>query len=382
MKKCLGARRCGRKMRLVDSVILVFCSMFSLDSLAMAADPAAIKQIMAPIKLFFVSPDGNDDNAGYTSQHPLKTINHALQKARAGDTVFLLPGTYEQDIETVRSGNARYPIRITGTREAIVQGAGKSYVIDIRHSHVELSNFTVDGKNGPGDKLEHYRDKLVYIKGQKGIGISNVRLFGMKLQNAYGECVRIKYMATNNEVAHNHIQHCGLRDYVFNRGKHNGEAIYIGTAPEQILEDVNPSKQIDQSNGNWIHHNYISPYGSECVDIKEGSRQNIVEYNICTNQKDKNVGGISIRGNDNTIRYNTVFSNKGAGIRLGGDTEVDGINNRVYGNYLHDNAAGGLKIIRSPQKKVCSNTIITLPGQKKVRTKNIPISGFLKACED
>jgi len=369
-------------MRLLYSVILLFGSMFSLDSLAMAADSAAIKQIIAPIKLFFVSPNGNDGNDGFTSQYPLKTINHALKKARAGDTVFLLPGTYEQDIETVRSGSTRYPIRITGTREATVQGAGKSYVIDIRHSYVELSNFTVDGKNGPGDKLEHYRDKLVYIKGQKDIGISNVRLFGMKLQNAYGECVRIKYMATNNEVAHNHIQNCGLRDYVFNRGKHNGEAIYIGTAPEQILEDVNPSKQIDQSNGNWIHHNYISPYGSECVDIKEGSRQNLVEYNICTNQKDKNVGGISIRGNDNTIRYNTVFSNKGAGIRLGGDTEVDGINNMVYGNYLHDNAAGGLKIIRSPQKKVCSNTIIALPGQKKVRTKNIPISGFLKVCED
>ena len=337
---------------------------------------------MTAIKLIFVSPEGDDGNDGLTSQRPLKTINYALQQAWAGDTVFLLPGIYDQDVETVRGGHDLQPIRITGTREAIVRGAGKSYVIDVHHSHIELSNFTVDGKNGFGDKLEHYRDKLVYIKGKETLGISHVRLLGMRLQNAYGECVRIKYMATNNEVAYSHIQNCGLRDYVFNRGKHNGEGIYIGTAPEQILEDVNPTREIDQSNGNWIHHNYISPHGSECVDIKEGSRQNIVEHNICTGQKDKNVGGVSVRGNNNIIRYNTIFSNVGAGVRLGGDTGADGINNTVYGNYLYDNEGGGLKIIRLPQKKVCGNTIIALPGQKMVRTKNTPKSDFLKACDE
>jgi len=152
--------------------------------------------------------------------------------------------------------------------------------------------------------------------------------------------------------------------------------------PSKILEDVNPTREADQSNNNWIHHNYISPHGSECVDIKESSRQNIVEHNICTGQKDKNVGGISVRGNNNIIRYNTIFANVGAGVRLGGDTEADGINNTVYGNYLYDNEGGGLKIIRLPQKKVCGNTIIALPGQKMVRTKNTPKADFLKACDE
>jgi len=385
VKKYLVARYCGRKMRLMYSLIFFANLVFAVGHpLLVAAESFTLKEELAvtAMKVFFVSPGGDDSNDGLTARHPLKTINHALQQAQAGDTVFLLPGIYEQDIETVRNGNALHSIRITGTHEAVVHGAGKSHVIDIHHSHIELSNFTVDGKNGPGDKLEHYRDKLIYIKGRKNLGVNNVRLFGMKLQNAYGECIRIKYMATNNEVAYSNIQNCGLRDYVFNRGKHNGEAIYIGTAPEQIIEGVNPTKETDQSNENWVHHNYISPQGSECVDIKEGSQRNIIEYNICTGQSDKNVGGISVRGNDNIIRYNTVFSNKGAGVRLGGDTEIDGINNAVYGNYLHDNAGGGLKIIRAPQKKICGNTIIALSGQKIIRTKNIPASGFLKACDD
>ncbi len=376
--------RGSQKMRQVYRLIFLGCTVLNMNNLTMAESAYSLpkSQITSSVKLFFVSPDGDDKNNGHTSHHPLKTINLALQKAQAGDTVFLLPGTYIQDIATVRNGNAMHPIRITGNHEAIVHGAGKSHMIDINHSYIELSNFTVDGKIGAGNKLEDYRDKLVYIKGKKDLGVGNVSILGMKLQNAYGECVRIKYMATNNEIANNKIQNCGLRDYVYNRGKHNGEAIYIGTAPEQISEGVNPTKEIDQSNGNWIHHNYISPHGSECIDIKEGSSKNIIEYNTCTNQKDDNVGGISVRGNDNTIRYNIIFSNKGAGIRLGGDTKSDGINNTVYGNFIYDNAAGGLKIIRSPQKKVCGNTVITRPGQKKVRTKGIPASEFLKACGD
>ena len=365
----------NHSIKLLGSLALLTYAALGIDDLAAAA-PAA-----PPIKTFFVSPNGSNNNTGSTEKTPLETINYALKLAKPGDTVFLLPGNYLQDVITVRSGEPNKSIRITGSHHAIVRGAGNDYVFDVRHSHININNFVVDGKVGKGNKLEHYRDKLIYIKGQTKSGVSGIKIQGMQLQNAYGECVRIKHFARKNELSHNNIQHCGLRDYRFNRGKHNGEAIYIGTAPEQILEGVNPSNKIDQSNDNWVHHNYISPWGSECVDIKEGSSRNTIEHNICTNQRDENVGGISVRGNDNTIRYNTIFANKGAGIRLGGDTKSDGTLNHVYGNYLHNNEGGGLKIIRTPQGKICGNTILTLPGQKKIRGNGLESSNFLKQCD-
>ena len=99
-------------------------------------------------------------------------------------------------------------------------------------------------------------------------------------------------------------------------------------------------------------------------------------------EKDLNVGGISIRGNNNTIRYNHVASNLGAGIRLGGDTDLDGINNEVYGNYLNNNQNGGLKIMRQPQGPICDNTIVTLKGQKSIRVgKNMDKTLYTNTCE-
>ncbi len=329
---------------------------------------------------FFVHIDGNDRAAGSSPARPLKTIQKALEKAYPGDTVVLLPGIYYQDFQSVRAGTQYAPIRIVGRPGTIVKGAGKTYVISLRHSFMELHNFTVDGlidKNGNAG----YRKKLVYIKGLKNIGIQGVRLLDMELKNAEDECLRLKYQAHDNEIAHSWIANCGQRDFRMGGGGHNGEAIYIGTAPEQIAKDVNPDREIDHSDRNWIHHNVIHSQGSECVDIKEGSRYNLIEYNLCTQQKDTNVAGISVRGNENIIRYNQVYNNLGAGIRLGGDTPSDGLDNEVYGNYLYNNESGGFKIVRLPQRKICGNTIIVKSKQKTIRlSEKVDPQQFLQPC--
>ncbi len=321
--------------------------------------------------VYFVSPLGSDENDGSTHETPLKTIQHALDMAQAGETIILLKGEYFEDLKSVRSGKPTSPIRIKGLSGSVLKGKKRARIFEINHSYIELSNFSINGKLSDGNNVDDFRDKLVYIIGLKNIGVTGVKLLGMDLQYAKGECVRIKYLASNNEVAYSNIQHCGVRDFVFERGKHNGESIYIGTAPEQIVEGKNPTKVVDTSNNNWIHDNIIESFGSECVDVKEGSHSNLIENNLCTQQVDPNVGGISIRGNSNTIRNNIVFTNQGAGVRLGGDTSSDGINNIVYGNYISNNTQGALKLMSDVhQNSICGNQIIVVNEQKKVRTKN------------
>lgn len=61
-----------------------------------------------------------------------------------------------------------------------------------------------------------------------------------------------------------------------------------------------------------MHHNDIDTQGNECVEAKEGSAHNIIEYNIRTGQKDPNSGGIVSRGKANIIRYNEIYANAGA----------------------------------------------------------------------
>ena len=58
----------------------------------------------------------------------------------------------------------------------------------------------------------------------------------------------------------------------------------------------------DNCNGNWVADNTIATYGNECVEVKEGSSNNIVEYNTCSNQEDDESGCFCSRGDENVFR--------------------------------------------------------------------------------
>lgn len=284
------------------------------------------------------------------------SIQRAIDQAEPGDVVELMPGTYLQDVVTKRPGQPSKPIIIKGSRGAVVKGSGAARIFEINHSYITLDGFTIDGLIGSPSNKSNFRDKLVYVIGKTPLTpITGVRIINMELKNSGGECLRFRYFAQGNEVANSRITNCGAFDFVFGDGGKNGEAVYIGTAPEQTDDKKNPTSDPDRSNGNWIHNNYIDTQGNECVDIKEGSSGNITEYNVCTGQKDKESGGFDSRGDENVFRFNEIYGNIGAGVRLGGDNETDGVNNHVYQNVIKDNLGGGIKIQRLPQGKVCGN---------------------------
>ena len=320
-------------------------------------------------KIIYVSPQGNDDQTGDTEDRALKTIQKAVDIAQPGESVYLLPGVYRQDVISKRSGFIDRPITIKGTKEAIVKGGGKARIFEINHDYISLEEFTIDGLHGDASSVKGYRDKLIYVIGKTARkGVTGLKIISMSIKNAGGECVRLRYFAQKNEIANNTIGSCGAFDFKFNDGGKNGEGIYIGTAPEQLSDGRNPTKDRDESNSNWIHHNTINTQGNECVDIKEASFGNIVEYNNCSGQKDPESGGLDSRGDKNVFRYNQISGSVGAGIRLGGDKEKDGINNEVYGNIITNKAAGGIKIQRSPQGKICDNKMEGNSGGDSVGT--------------
>lgn len=311
---------------------------------------------------YYVSPRGGDAARGTSPREPILSIQKALERAVPGDVIELAPGRYLQDVKTVRDGGAGKPITIRGPVEAVVSGTGTPRVFEVNHDYIELHGFTLDGKVAAAEQKDSYRDKLLYVIGIKpGDGVTGLKVVRMTFRNAGGECLRMRYFARRNEVAHSRFDTCGVHDYRFRGGGKNGEAIYIGTAPEQLGERGAPDRSVDQSNENRIHHNTINTQGNECVDIKEGASGNIVEHNTCTGQRDKNSAGLDSRGSGNVFRYNTVTGSAGGGVRLGGDLETDGINNEVYGNRLIDNEAGGVVVRRGPQGKICENQVSGSP---------------------
>jgi len=329
---------------------------------------------------YWVSPDGDDAQSGRAPDQALASIQRALELAMPGDEVRLAPGDYFEDFETVRAGRPGEPIRIVGARghlptarASVILGAGRSHIVDLRHDHIVLADLVIDGLAGTASQQEGYRSKLVYAKGpEDGSGITGLRLLRLELRNAGTECVRLKYFAHHNEIADSIFENCGVWDFRFSRGKKNGEAIYIGTAPEQLPRDFVAER--DESDDNWVHQNWFRTNGNECIDIKEGSSRNLVEHNECTGQLDPDSGGISARGSDNRFRENRVFGNLGVGIRLGGDTPDDALRNEVTRNVLSDNRAGALKVMVLPQAEICGNEIdargapvVRGPGAKTIQ---------------
>jgi len=306
---------------------------------------------------YFVDPSGTPAARG-TRSDPLQSIQKALDRAMPGDTIELGAGRYFQDFRTVRNGRPGQPIVIRGGRNAVVSGAGSSRIVEVNHDYIEFHGFTIDGRHAPENGKGSYRDKLIYAVGNRpGDGVTGLRIIGMNLRNAGGECIRLRYQAQRNEIANSMIENCGVYDFVYKDGGKNGEGVYIGTAPEQLGRWGAPDNAVDQSSANWIHHNTFNTRGNECVDIKEGSSGNIVEHNRCTGQRDKKSAGLDARGSGNVFRYNVVYGNSGAGIRLGGDRDDDGVGNSAYSNSLRDNQVGSLKIQRGPQGKICGNVV-------------------------
>lgn len=114
--------------------------------------------------------------------------------------------------------------------------------------------------------------------------------------------------------------------------------------------------EADICRDNHIHHNTFRTYGNECVDVKEGSTNNLIEHNVCEQQQDANSGCFGLRGSENTVRWNEIAECLGAGVRVGGDDGF-GEGNNIYGNTIKNAEAGGFNVMSPKQGVVCENEL-------------------------
>jgi hypothetical protein len=299
------------------------------------------------------------------SQYP--TLQAALDAAGPGTTVRLATaGEHAGPAISRRDGAAGAPIVITGVPGARLSCPGG------QHRCLELSHswYQIDGLNIQGGT-----SNLYLVGPSAGAYVHDVKIVNSTFRgrSGTGECIRVKYQAFNVEIANNDIADCGLGKCC--SSSKNGEGIYIGTAPEQLVEK-NPSPERDRTHDVWIHHNVIHPY-NECVDIKEASFAVLVEHNTCGGQRDPESGAFGSRGGQpgegNTFRFNTIENALGACIRFGGDADPDGTGNAFHDNVCRDiSGEWGVKQMRTPQGLICGNRFEgSLPSEGLSREEDV-----------
>ncbi len=92
----------------------------------------------------YLAPAGSDDADGLSADQALKTFRQALFGMSAGDTLYLMPGVYEQDVDVSINGTRETPIVISGRGREPAVIAGKLRIAESSHVTFQRLHFTHD----------------------------------------------------------------------------------------------------------------------------------------------------------------------------------------------------------------------------------------------
>ncbi|MBK9270680.1 MAG: right-handed parallel beta-helix repeat-containing protein [Saprospiraceae bacterium] len=253
---------------------------------------------------YHVSITGNDSNNGLTVSTPLRTIQAATNKVRAGDSVLVYNGNYTGfDHRDKQNGLAGRPI--------VYFAMGDRVIIT----------------------TALYRNN--------GINIENndyIHIIGFKVRRMLQEGIRAVY-ANHVSILYNECDSCY-------RG------IFTGYTDDLLVE----------------HNVCSRSHGEHGIYVSNNSDRAVVRYNSCSFNKASGIqynpdlsSGAPGYSEDADISYNIVFENKrGAGLNLQGLSRALVTNNLIYNNH----EASGITLFHGDASKGCTdvkvfnNTII------------------------
>lgn len=254
-----------------------------------------------------------------------RTIQAAINAAQSGQTVRVAPGTYVEQLTSVRANVTveGYGALLRGSGVGRPSSTGGTYLlIHIRHNNVTFAGFELTNawrgariEGGSGSRLI---DLVIHDVGRTGIEISGGAV-GAVVQNA-------------------RVWRTGLA----NEG--NAEAIYVGTA-RSASSWTGP----DLTRDGLISGNSLGPGIAEGIDIKDDVSGFRVVGNFITGANEVDSGAINVRGHHNRVEANTARDNLGSGFRFGGTEAAPAVSNTVISNVSNGNGGYGYKFISGPQ---------------------------------
>jgi parallel beta helix pectate lyase-like protein/pectate lyase-like protein len=264
---------------------------------------------------YHVSPAGDDANAG-SSDRPWRTIQRAADAVEAGDTVWIAPGTYPEQVS----------IRVTGTKDKSVTFAGRD----------EKDLPVIDGSG-----LRRGRGGLVSVHDSAWVNLRGLRVTHARGRGQSGIFVRSSEHVTVRNCQTFGTNSSGVKLIECRHAVVEGNEIERGCldgAEENITVKIR-CDDVDILN-NHIHH-----CEKEGIDIKEGSRNvrvrgnrihDVVRQGLYTDSWNLETYNVEFSGN--------VVYNCGFGIAV--CAEQGGLLHdiRIFNNVVYNNAGPGLVV--------------------------------------
>ncbi len=287
---------------------------------------------------YYVDPDGNDDNPG-TRQAPWRSVTHAAEHARAGDTVVFFPGDYEDSLVPANSGSEERPIvfrsaerrraRLIGDDPGDMMEGGGTRIALKEVSHIQIIGF---------DIVDTATDRSTggWLT---AINASHITIEDCRFTGGY-------------RWAHFRVLDCdhfAIRDNHFSRRRHSGDMVLIRGTSHLIIEGnsfnralhtmvgVNEGRNV-VVRGNVFHSGWSRNFSSRAND------RVLVENNVFTNGYNGSwSGGTGNRfvGNRHIVRYNRFFRNSIIPGSSAAASSLDTMHNRIHNNLFHGNGTYG-----------------------------------------
>jgi hypothetical protein len=379
--------------------------LLSLFALLLCAS-AAFAQ---PNSFFYVATIGNDSNAG-TKSSPWRTVQHAADTARAGSTVYVRGGIYEELVSINASGNASdgfikfrsYPGEtaildaehfIPSGRQAVLTIHNQSYVkiedFEIRNFRTAEHRLVPLGISviGSGSHIELLKNNVHHIQqtfpgrdapgsGGNGFGIA---VYGTDAKTPITDLVidgnevhHLKTGSSESLVVNGNVTNFRITHNVVHDNNNIGIDV-IG------FERTAPDPAVDQARDGLVSGNLVynitsrgnPAYGndesSDGIYVDGGTRilieQNIIHdvdfgIELASEHKDRATSYI-------TARNNLIYHGHTAGVSIGGYAPDRGhtdhcivINNTLYENDTSATGSGEFQIQWNMADNVFENNIV------------------------
>lgn len=299
----------------------------------------------ANARTFIVDPGGSGDS---------KTLSGAISMAAPGDSILLMPGTYDEAI-------LDRTLSISGTSGAKIVGKRKS-ALTVTAPGCKISNLTIEaGSSSPVISLQSPDNIVSACKvsgGSLGVGVfgHNNCLQDSEVQSGVGLEI------TGTQVG---VRNCTLRGDVGARLKNttgnefSGCRILSATGIEltsssdnrllnNTLSGIGFGVSLTRSTGNWIYGNNISGQYMSGIDVLESSKNNLSGNKIQGGKL-----GISLRGSEN----NSLVDNVCKKAERAGVYTDDSFRNEIRGNEL-SYSGNGILLANSASNILASNNAL------------------------